>query len=260
MNLNLSDLYQTCGEALALYCRAAPQREIHLTAHGWLAASGEPYADFNQALVDANSDADGQLRAFHQTMQVRKLPALYFLTPAVADRLAPTASALGMTFAGKAPVMVCAAADLSYTGSDRYVLKQVVTAADQALVCDILAHAFGLARAAFTPVLDITQLDAPGLTTYLVYQGDQPVSTVATIVAGPVVGVWSMGTLPDQQRKGVGRALLGQVMAQQRARGTQNFYLFSTDAGQRLYEQLGYRTVAELSVWTTGESVQVHGG
>jgi GNAT superfamily N-acetyltransferase len=107
--------------------------------------------------------------------------------------------------------------------------------------------------------LGVAALDGPGLTMYLAYDGRQPVSTVATIKAGPIVGVWSMGTLPDQQRKGVGRALLGHVMELHRAQGARAFYLWSTPAGQRLYDQLGYRTVTELSVWTTGQSVQVHG-
>ena len=117
MNLNLSDLYGVIGEAVAIYFRAAPNRELRLTPHAWIWAAGEPYADLNQVLIDASSDAEVQLRTFHQALQGRNLPVLYFLTPAVADQLAPTASALGMTFAGKTPLMVCPAASLPDLGA-----------------------------------------------------------------------------------------------------------------------------------------------
>lgn len=89
MQLKLSYLYHLCGEAVAIYLRAAPNRAVHLTSHSWLAASGEPYADLNQALVDAGSDAEAQLCTLHQMLAARKLPALYFLTAAVAEQLAP---------------------------------------------------------------------------------------------------------------------------------------------------------------------------
>jgi predicted GNAT family acetyltransferase len=258
MNLQLLDLYSLMGEAVAIYFRAAPNRDIRLTPHACLAATGEPYTDLNIVLIDQSSEAEEQLRAFHQLLQARDLPALYMLTPSVADRLAATAQALGMTFAGKAPVMVCEAAQLRTTTSDEYSIKLVETADELAAVCSILAHAFKLNHDALQRVLGIAALDGPGLTMYLAYHGEQPVSTVATTVAGPIVGVWSMGTLPDQQRKGAGRALLTQVMAQHRAQGARYFYLWSTPAGQRLYDQLGYRTVAEFAVWTTGQSVQIH--
>jgi GNAT superfamily N-acetyltransferase len=137
-------------------------------------------------------------------------------------------------------------------------IHQVATAADQAAVCAILAQAFGLAHAGLTSMLNVTQLSGPGLTIYLACQGEQPVSTVATIITGSIVGIWSMATLPEQQRKGIGRTLLSHVMAQHQERGVRDIYLWSTAAGQRLYGQLGFRTVAELSIWTTGRSMQVH--
>jgi GNAT superfamily N-acetyltransferase len=258
MNLHLPYLYQLLGEALAVYFRAAPNRDIRLTPHAYVAAAGEPYADFNQVLIDQGGDAEEQLRTYHHALQARKLPALYMFTPGVADELAATAQALGMTFAGKTPVMVCEAVHVRTVAAGDYHIQWVANADELADVCTILAHAFNLHEDALRRVLGVAALDGPGLTMYLVYDAGQPVSTVATIMAGAIVGVWSMGTLPDQQRKGVGRALLGHVMEQHRAQGARAFYLWSTPAGQRLYEQLGYRTVTELSVWTTGQSVQIH--
>jgi hypothetical protein len=86
MKLNLTELCQVFGEAIAIYMRAAPKRELRLTPHAWMGAAGEPYADFNQVLVDASHDAADQLYTFHLALQSRKLPALYLFTPAVAEQ------------------------------------------------------------------------------------------------------------------------------------------------------------------------------
>jgi hypothetical protein len=39
------------------------------------------------------------------------------------------------------------------------------------------------------------------------------------------------------------------VMTDYRARGAQRFHLGATRAGRRLYESLGFETIADLSAW-----------
>lgn len=70
--MKLTELYRICGEAAALSLRAIPEREVRLMPYGWLAVSGEPYANFNEVLVDAGSDGATQLRAFHQVLQLSR--------------------------------------------------------------------------------------------------------------------------------------------------------------------------------------------
>jgi hypothetical protein len=137
MNLHLLDLSQLLGEALAIYFRAAPNRELRLAPHAYLAAAGEPYADFNQVLIDEGGDAEEQLRAYHHALQARNLPALYMFTPGVANELAATAQALGMTFAGKTPVMVCETVHLRTVAAGDYHVKSVANADELADVCVI---------------------------------------------------------------------------------------------------------------------------
>nr|QQZ51342.1 GNAT family N-acetyltransferase [Phenylobacterium glaciei] len=66
---------------------------------------------------------------------------------------------------------------------------------------------------------------------------------------GDTAGISLMATPPEHQRKGWGRALLTQVMADYRSRGVARFHLGSTEAGLRLYESVGFVTVANLSAW-----------
>jgi GNAT superfamily N-acetyltransferase len=58
-----------------------------------------------------------------------------------------------------------------------------------------------------------------------------------------------MATPPEQQRKGMGRALLSQVIDDYRRRGVERFHLGATEAGRQLYTSLGFELVADLSVW-----------
>ena len=51
-----------------------------------------------------------------------------------------------------------------------------------------------------------------------------------------------MATLPEHQRKGMGRALLTRVIDDYRRRGVERFYLGATEAGRPLYASLGFET------------------
>jgi GNAT superfamily N-acetyltransferase len=258
MQLDTTYLYQILGEATALFFHGAPQRAVQLTPTGWLVSTGEPLADFNQLLIDQGPDAAAQLRTFHTLLQERQLPALYFFTDRVAAQLAATAQALGIQAVGKAPVMICQAADMHLTPA-AYTVKPVATAAALDDMCQVLADAFTFPLDATRRVLGERMLNAHGLTVYLAYRDGQPVSTVTTSQSGPVVGVWAMATAAAQQRQGAGYALLTQVMAQHRERGARAFYLYATEAGKPLYERIGYRTVSELHIGATGHSTQVMG-
>jgi GNAT superfamily N-acetyltransferase len=58
-----------------------------------------------------------------------------------------------------------------------------------------------------------------------------------------------MATAPEHQRKGMGRALLSQVIGDYRRHGVERFHLGATEAGRPLYTSLGFVLVADLSVW-----------
>jgi GNAT superfamily N-acetyltransferase len=102
-------------------------------------------------------------------------------------------------------------------------------------------------------------LTTPGVEYFLAWAGDDPVSTVTTLADGPTVGIWTMATAPARQRQGAGRTLLSHALAHHRARGAELFYLLATEAGQPLYERVGFHTLAEPAVWVSGHSVQVMG-
>jgi GNAT superfamily N-acetyltransferase len=85
---------------------------------------------------------------------------------------------------------------------------------------------------------------------YVAFHGDRPVSTTVTVSAGGVEGVYAVGTLPLEQRRGYGEAVMRYALEQAGAAGRRSI-LQSSAAGFRLYERMGYRTVARYLVFAS---------
>ena len=83
----------------------------------------------------------------------------------------------------------------------------------------------------------------------------RPISIVALVRSAGVLGVYSLGTLPEYRRRGYGEALLRAAVAQmQSAPGTpaeEPLVLESTEAGYRLYRRLGFRDITKFTVYLT---------
>lgn len=78
------------------------------------------------------------------------------------------------------------------------------------------------------------------------------VSIVAIVAAEGSLGIYSLATLPEDRRHGYGEALLRAAVAEeQRRTGIQRMILQSTEAGHELYVRMGFRPVANFSVYLT---------
>jgi ribosomal protein S18 acetylase RimI-like enzyme len=106
---------------------------------------------------------------------------------------------------------------------------------------------------------------------YVGYVDGEPVSTAATVASGDTmgagpdagrgpapqpcgdtIGVYNVATLPDHQRHGYGEAVMRHALAEaERERPSRPVVLQSTEAGLRLYERMGFRTVARFSVYAS---------
>jgi ribosomal protein S18 acetylase RimI-like enzyme len=85
---------------------------------------------------------------------------------------------------------------------------------------------------------------------YVGYADGEPVSTAATVIGCDAIGVYNVATLPDRQRLGYGEAVMRYALAEaRREHGMERSVLQSTPAGYKLYERMGYRTVAKLAVY-----------
>ena len=80
----------------------------------------------------------------------------------------------------------------------------------------------------------------------------EAVSTTAIVMGAGAVGVYNVATVPEQQRRGYGEALMRHAVAEaQREHGVAQVILQSTPAGYKLYERMGFQTVTRVAVYST---------
>lgn len=87
---------------------------------------------------------------------------------------------------------------------------------------------------------------------YVGYAGGEPVSTAATVASLDVIGVYNVATLPGQQGRGYGEAIMRHALERARLEhGLERTALQSTPQGYRIYERMGYRTVTRVTVYAS---------
>jgi GNAT superfamily N-acetyltransferase len=242
------------GEATALYFRDAPSYEAWLTPTAWLVMSGEPAAGVNMGLVAGDAAGEGSsegaarraLGEIVDRIRAKKVPALLFLAGQAA--LAGQAVELGLKPQKSVPLMT----HLEDRGSPRpsaYNVEAITTEASLADSHRLASDAFGDPLEVVSRAVGPRVLDAPGTTIFLACDDHRPVSTVTTVRAGPLVGIFNMATPPEAQRRGAAAAVLEHAMAYHRDRGARLFYLIANEASKPLYERLGFETAAEVAIY-----------
>ena len=120
---------------------------------------------------------------------------------------------------------------------------------------DLIAAAFDEPRDVIARCIEVSITETAGVETYIAWGDEGPMCTVSVTPTGNAAGITLMATPPEHQRKGVGRALLSQVIDDYRRRGMERFHLGATEAGQPLYTSLGFELVADLPVWILERAV-----
>jgi len=78
----------------------------------------------------------------------------------------------------------------------------------------------------------------------------RPVGIVALVRTGGTLGVYSLGIDPESRGLGYGEALLRDAVEGERAKGgVERIVLQSSESGQSLYRHMGFREVAQFSVF-----------
>jgi GNAT superfamily N-acetyltransferase len=254
----VEELIGLCVRALVAQMSAAPGFELHMTRNCVLGLTDEPLADFNMLTLGPDADAEGFLTRSVARAKERGLPLLAMMSPHVAPALAPVAVRLGLTAAGAAPLMVLRAGT-AVPPSRPVRIARALGPELVRIAGDLTAAAFNVPRDAVARCIDVGVTETAGFETYIAWGEAGPMSAVSVTPTGNTAGISVMATAPEHQRKGLGRALLTQVIADYRARGVQRFYLSATEAGRPLYSSLGFEPIADLSAWVLGASTQMHG-
>jgi GNAT superfamily N-acetyltransferase len=113
---------------------------------------------------------------------------------------------------------------------------------------DVFMVGFGLPeawRADFYTLTADLGLDLP-IRNYLGYLGDRPVATAVLFLAAGVAGVYSVSTVPEARRKGIGAAMTLAALRDAREMGYRIGILQSSLLGFHVYERLGFRHLCNL--------------
>lgn len=249
------ELIRLCARALVAQMHAAPGFELHMTRNCVLGLTGEPLADFNMLILGPDPHAEVFLTRSVARAREQGLPLTAMMSPHVAQALAPVAMQLGLTTAGSAPLMVLRAGT-PLRSSRPAKIARALGPELVGIAGDLVAAAFDVPRDAVARCIDVGLTETAGVETYIAWGDGGPVSAVSVTPTGDTAGISLMATLPEHQGKGVGRALLTQVIDDYRTRGVERFHLGATEAGRPLYESLGFETIAHLTAWVLGSSAQ----
>jgi GNAT superfamily N-acetyltransferase len=242
------ELIQLCVRALAAQMHAAPGIELHMTRSCILGLSDEPLADHNRLILGAGPDAEGFLIRAVARARERDRPVTAVMSPQLAQRLAPLATRLGLNAVGAAPFMVLRP-QVPVQPSRPTRIARALGPELVGVAGDLIAAAFDAPRDVIARCIEAGMTETSGVETYVAWGDDGPVCTVSVTLTGATGGISLMATAPEHQGKGMGRALLTQVIDDYRRRGVQRFHLGATEAGRPLYTSLGFELVADLPVW-----------
>lgn len=242
------ELIRLCVRALVAQMGDVPGVEMHMTRDCILGLTGEPLADFNMLTLGADPDAEGFLKRSVARAKARRLPLTAMMSPHVAQALAPVAMRLGLRAVGTAPLMVLRAGTPVPAGRPVKV-RRALGRELVGIAGDLAAVAFDVPRDAVARCIDVGITETAGVETYVAWDDAGPMSAVTVTPTGNTAGISLMATPPEHQRKGMGRALLTQVISDYRGRGVERFHLGATEAGRPLYLSLGFEPIADMSAW-----------
>ena len=242
------ELLQLCVRALAAQMIPAPGIELHMTRNCVLGLTDEPLADFNRLTLAADPGAEDFLIRSVARAKERGRPLCAIMSPQLAQSLAPVATRLGLTAVGTSPLMVLRP-DVAIAPSRPVRIARALGPELVGIAGDLIAAAFDTPRHLIADYIDACMTETSGVETWIAWGDDGPMCTVSITPTGDTGGVTLMATPPQHQRKGLGRALLSQVIADYRRRGVTRFHLGATEAGRPLYDSLGFELVADLPVW-----------
>ncbi|MEO8371683.1 MAG: GNAT family N-acetyltransferase [Candidatus Solibacter sp.] len=117
--------------------------------------------------------------------------------------------------------------------------------------CDVGSVCFHVPITWFREVFDSDRV-WDGFMSFVGYVDGEPVATTSVVSGAGVLGVYNVATLPGHQRHGYGEAVMRHAVAEaHRLRGPSRVILQSTPAGLRLYQRMGFREVARVSVYSS---------
>jgi GNAT superfamily N-acetyltransferase len=114
-----------------------------------------------------------------------------------------------------------------------------------------LAAGFEAPLESLAQVASPAVIAAPGVTAYIAEYDGTAVATALGMMVDDCVAVFNISTHPLHRKKGLGQAVTEAVLRDGRAAGATVAFLHATEAGQPLYERMGFRVVERWTHFAT---------
>lgn len=122
-----------------------------------------------------------------------------------------------------------------------------IEAANFEIFSDILATTFHLDEVVTEGYAKLLEKD--GIENYLIFIDAQPVGIGTLISKGKIGGIFNIGTLPEYQKRGCGRAMMNFLMNRASMLGLDELILLSTPEAEKLYSGLGFIKSLDIEIY-----------
>jgi GNAT superfamily N-acetyltransferase len=246
-------LMQTARDVARLFGHG-PAADCRMLPHGGVAVSGASACDLNMIFLTpgATGEECGQALA---AVQQKGVDAILVVDEGAQD-LCAWANREGLHCVGQMPMMEREAGEVR--PSSKFHVRRA--GSDEAGTANRLAAAaFALDEAACNLAMAAGAFETAEVDLWLAEDQSHPVGCGIFIRSGEHAGIYTMATHPDQQRRGVGRAVLETAMAHYQDRGVKRFTLGATEKGYPLYSHVGFEVVTRPYIYVIGASTQFPG-
>ena len=218
-----------------------------------VAATGLPTAWLNIAFVTRPLAApERQLRDAVTFFDAHRLPFVVRVRQGLDAAAERAAEALGLPYADTVPGMVLhdiASAAVAEMPAE----LEIRVAHDDATVADhgaVVAESFGMPAEWVRAFATRELVRQPGVELYVGYSDAKAVATSALIASRGVAGVYNVGCVESQRRRGYGEAMTWHAVSRGRAWSCEIASLQASAMGQPVYERMGFRLVTGYRTFT----------
>jgi ribosomal protein S18 acetylase RimI-like enzyme len=236
-------------ETIALVARMVADPYVARRDGVAVIGSGVPLRLFNQVMIEDASVTSDAIADGVAALRRRKDSFVVDLRSGTDDAFIPVVTGLGLVAPEPQPwipgmafhPLPSSAAESPDLRDHR--IERVTNEAGLADHVHAMSAGFGMPEAMTSTFIRPALLRADGVTVYVGYRGDEPVTSGLGVRTGRSIGIYSIATVESARRRGYGAAMTARIIADGMADGCDVAVLQSSDMGYPIYERLGFRTV-----------------
>ena len=242
-------LWDRYGRHAVTVMQRGPNPYIRHAAHHFIAFSGAPHVDLNQAALFGNA-GPADVATIADAARAADVPVLLARSATVTADL--SGLLLDAGFVQHEPEALFWMAGMPALVENRFRVRRVQTEADHRAMLALFEEAHGYAPSLTGPMFGRLVLDR-GVTGWIAWDGDEAASFALVTEGDPELGLFEVMTPPRHRRRGAASAVVRHALGQaaEVSRATATFF-WASPLGRPFYSALGFAPVDTVDVWTLG--------